>query len=104
MFLMEEVVCLWMEGGHCRGIEEEALGEKGLSGFMGLRKERWGRKVYRVLEKLYFAFMFFIFYFFIYVFFLKYCANVENCENFKSFSYIYILVANPCDARESFCI
>ena len=55
VFLIEEVVCLWMEGGHCRGIEEEALGEKGLSGFMGLRKERWGRKVYRVLEKLYFS-------------------------------------------------
>ena len=91
-FLMEEVVCLSMEGGHCRGIEEEALGEKGLSDFMGLRKERWGRKVYRVLEKLYFAFMFFIFYFFYLCFFLKYCANVENCENFKSFGFIYIYI------------
>ena len=60
VFLMEEVVCLWMEGGHCCGIEEEVLGEKGLSGFVGLRKECWGRKVYRVLEKFYFAFMFFL--------------------------------------------
>ena len=40
---MEEVVSLWMEGGLCHGTEEEAL----------------GRKVYRVLEKLYFDFLFF---------------------------------------------
>ena len=59
MFLMEEVVCLWMEGGLCRGTEEGALGEKGLSGFVGLRKTCWRRKFYWVLEKLYFAFMFF---------------------------------------------
>ena len=26
---------------------------------MGLRKEHWGRKVYRVFEKLYFDYMFF---------------------------------------------
>ena len=84
MLLMEEVVCLWMEGGHCRGIEEEALGEKGLSGFMGLRKERWGRKVYRVLEKLYFTFMFF--------FLKKYYIEMENCGSFKSFGYIYIYI------------
>ena len=64
VFLMEEVVCLWMEGGLCRGTEEGALGEKGLSGFVGLGKERWGRKVYRVLEKPFFAFMFFFFFFF----------------------------------------
>ena len=31
----------------------------------------------------------------------KYCADVENCESFKGFGFIYILVANPCDARES---
>ena len=65
VFLMEEVVCLWMEGGLCRGTEEGALGEKGLSGFVGLGKERWGRKVYRVLEKPFFAFMFFFFFFLI---------------------------------------
>ena len=59
LFLMEEVMCLWMEGGLCRGIEEGALGEKSLSGFVGLRKERRGRKVYRVFEKLYFDYMFF---------------------------------------------
>ena len=64
VFLIEEVVCLWMEGGLCRGTEEGALGEKGLSGFVGLGKERWGRKVYRVLEKPFFAFMFFFFFFF----------------------------------------
>ena len=69
MFLMEEVVCLWMEGGLCRGTEEGALGEKGLSGFVGLRKEHWGRKVYRVLEKPYFAFMFFFFLYFVFFFF-----------------------------------
>ena len=38
LFLMEEVMYLWMEGGLCRGIEEGALGEKSLSGFGGLRK------------------------------------------------------------------
>ena len=37
LFLME-VMCLWMEGGLCRGIEEGALGEKSLSDFVGLRK------------------------------------------------------------------
>ena len=33
----------------------------------------------------------------------KYCVDVENCEGFRSFNYIYIyrLVANLCDARES---
>ena len=44
VFLMEEAVSLWMEGGLCHGTEEEAL----------------GRKVYRVLEKLYFDFLFFL--------------------------------------------
>ena len=44
VFLMEEVVSLWMEGGLCHGTEEEVL----------------GRKVYRVLEKLYFDFLFFL--------------------------------------------
>ena len=44
LFLMEEVMCLWMEGGLCRGIEEGALGKKSLSGFVGLRKERRGEK------------------------------------------------------------
>ena len=38
LFLMEEVTCLWMEGGLCRGIEKGELGEKSLSGFVGLRK------------------------------------------------------------------
>ena len=33
VFLIEEVVCLWMEGGLCRGTEEGASGEKSLSGF-----------------------------------------------------------------------
>ena len=45
MFLIEEVVCLWMEGGLCHGTEDGVLGENSFSGFMGLRKERWGRKV-----------------------------------------------------------
>ena len=45
VFLLEEVVCLWMEGGLCHGTEEGVLGENSFSGFMGLRKERWGRKV-----------------------------------------------------------
>ena len=27
---------------------------------------------------------------------------MENCEGFKDFDFIYILVANPCDARDSF--
>ena len=65
---------------------------------MGLRKERWGRKVYRVLwdygrsvggrkvyrvfEKLYFDFMFFF----------KYYADVKNCGSFKSFGFIYIYI------------
>ena len=31
----------------------------------------------------------------------KYCADMENCESFKNFGYIYRLVANPCDARDS---
>ena len=35
----------------------------------------------------------------------KYCVDVENCESFRSFNYIYIyiyrLVAKLCDARES---
>ena len=44
LFLMEEVMCLWMEGRLCRGIEEGALEEKSLSGFVGLRKECWGEK------------------------------------------------------------
>ena len=26
---------------------------------------------------------------------------MENCENFRGFDYIYILVANPCNARAS---
>ena len=29
-------------------------------------------------------------------------ADVENCESFKSFGYIYRLVANPCDAPDSY--
>ena len=33
-----------MEGGLCRGIEEGVLEQKSLSGFVGLRKERWGEK------------------------------------------------------------
>ena len=45
VFLMEEVVCLWMEGGLCRGTEEGALGEKSLLN----------------LEKLYFAFIYIFF-------------------------------------------
>ena len=49
---------------------------------MGLRKEHWGRKVYRVFKKLYFDFMFF--------FIIKYCADMKNCGSFKSFGYIYI--------------
>ena len=47
LFLMEEVMCLWMEGGLCRGIEEGVLEEKSLSGFVGLRKELWGEKFIR---------------------------------------------------------
>ena len=45
VFLLEEVVCLWMEGGLCHRTEEGVLGENSFSGFMGLRKKRWGRKV-----------------------------------------------------------
>ena len=26
---------------------------------------------------------------------------MENCENFRGFNYIHILVANPCNARAS---
>ena len=26
---------------------------------------------------------------------------MENCENFRGFDYIYILVVNPCNARAS---
>ena len=26
--------------------------------------------------------------------------EIKNCESFRDFSYIYILVANPCDARD----
>ena len=32
VLLMEEVVCLWIEGGLCHRTEEGALGEKSLSG------------------------------------------------------------------------
>ena len=71
-----------MEGGLCRGIEEGVLGEKSLSGFVGLRKECRGIKVYRDFEKLYFYYMFF----------LKYCADVKNCGSFKSFGFIYIYI------------
>ena len=28
----------------------------------------------------------------------KYCADVKNCGSFRGFCFIYILVANPCDA------
>ena len=28
----------------------------------------------------------------IYFLFFKYCADVENCESFKCFSYIYIYI------------
>lgn len=31
----------------------------------------------------------------------KYYADVENCESFRGFSFIYILVVNSCNARES---
>ena len=41
------------------GLRKECWGS--LSGFVGLRKERRGRKVYWVFEKLYFDFMFFFF-------------------------------------------
>ena len=37
----------------------------------------------------------------IYFLFFKYCADVENCKSFRIFGYIYILVANPCDARKN---
>ena len=30
---------------------------------------------------------------------LKYCADKENCESFRGFSFIYILVLYPCNAR-----
>ena len=49
-----------------------------------LRKEHWGRKVYRVLEKLYFTFMFFLK--------KKYYIEMENCGSFKSFGFIYIYI------------
>ena len=29
----------------------------------------------------------------------KYCADVENCESFRGFGFIYMLVLCPCDAR-----
>ena len=29
----------------------------------------------------------------------KYCANMENCENFQSFGYICILVKFSCGAQ-----
>ena len=48
----------------------------------GLKKERWGRKVYRVLEKLYFDFMFFFF-------------NIMlmwKIVSFRGFGYIYIYI------------
>ena len=28
-------------------------------------------------------------------------VDVENCGNFKGFGFMYILVANPCDAQEN---
>ena len=28
----------------------------------------------------------------------KYCTDVENCESFRDFSFIYILVLCSCDA------
>ena len=49
--------------------------------------------IYRVLEKVFFAFMFIYFFLCLcFFFFLKYCADVENCESFKSFGYIYIYI------------
>ena len=65
---------------------------------VGLRKEHWGRKVYRVLwdwgrsvggEKFIGFLKSFIL---IICFFLKYCADVKNYGSFKSFGYIYRLV------------
>ena len=38
LFLMEEVMCLWMEGGLCRGIEEGAIGGEKFIGFCGTSK------------------------------------------------------------------
>ena len=46
----------------------------------------------------FFAFMFFFFFgfrkvflfVFMFFFYFKYCADVENCENFRGFDYIYI--------------
>ena len=30
---------------------------------------------------------------------LKYCADVENCQSFRDFDFIYIPVLYPCNAR-----
>ena len=46
LFLMEEVVSLWMEGGLCRVTEEAVLGEKSLSGFVGLRNEGFRKALF----------------------------------------------------------
>ena len=32
----------------------------------------------------------------------KYCSDMENCESFRGFSFIYILVTNSCDAWKSY--
>ena len=69
LFLMEEVMCLWMEGGLCRGIEEGALEEKSLSGFVGLRKERWGEKFIGFSKSFILILSFFFFFFFFFLFF-----------------------------------
>ena len=39
MFLVVEVVCLWMEGGLCHGSQEGALGEL-------VEEEHWGSWIY----------------------------------------------------------
>ena len=56
--------------------------------------------IYRVLEKILFEFIY-LFIFgsikvFFYVFYFKYCADVKNCESFKSFDFIYIWVQLMC--------
>ena len=63
---------------------------------MGLRKERWGRKVYRFCgteegalggkKFIGFSKSFIL----ILCFFFKYYADVKNCGSFKSFGFIYI--------------
>ena len=77
----------------------EGKGREIGSGFW--RKKKAGFVFIGFWKRFYLSLFIYLFIFgsrkvFFYVFFLKYCADVENCESFKSFDFIYIWVQLMC--------